>query len=77
MRASTAAPREGTPEHLTWQQDVELLNNVAEVIVGKQRHGPIGIVKMAFDADLTRFGNLARDAFAGAYHDPSTPRGRE
>jgi replicative DNA helicase len=33
----------------------------AEVIIGKQRHGPIGKVVLSFDANVTRFGNLARD----------------
>ena len=30
-------------------------------IIGKQRHGPIGNVKLSFNEDLTKFGNLARD----------------
>ena len=54
-------PREGTPEHLTWQEDMDRVRNVAEAIIGKQRHGPIGTVKLSFNADLTKFGNLARD----------------
>ncbi|RZJ39900.1 MAG: hypothetical protein EON87_19120, partial [Brevundimonas sp.] len=35
------------------------LEHQAEVVIGKQRHGPIGIVKLSFDADTTKFGNLA------------------
>jgi len=31
----------------------------AEVIIGKQRHGPIGKVVLSFDSNVTRFGNLA------------------
>ncbi len=54
-------PREGTPEHLTWQEDMDRLRGVAEVIIGKQRHGPIGTVKLSFDEDITKFGNLARE----------------
>jgi replicative DNA helicase len=53
-------PREGTEEHLKWQQDMDILQHQAEVVIGKQRHGPIGIVKLSFDADTTRFGNLAQ-----------------
>lgn len=34
---------------------------IAEVIVGKQRNGPIGYVKLAFLGEYTRFENLARD----------------
>jgi replicative DNA helicase len=37
------------------------IRNVAEVIIGKQRHGPIGTVKLHFHEDLTKFSNLARD----------------
>ena len=69
-----AEPREGTPEHIAWQQDLEALLHQAEVIIGKQRHGPIGTVKLAFDSDLTRFGNLARDSRYAGYRDPSSPR---
>ncbi len=61
-------PSEGTEEHLKWQEDMEKLHGKAEVIVGKQRHGPIGTVKLSFNADLTKFGNLAEDdEFAGGY----------
>ncbi|OYX56196.1 MAG: replicative DNA helicase [Brevundimonas subvibrioides] len=56
-------PREGTEEHLKWQEDMDLLEHQAEVVIGKQRHGPIGIVKLSFDADTTRFGNLARSGY--------------
>ena len=52
-------PREGTEEHLKWQEDMDRLRHQAEVVIGKQRHGPIGIVKLSFDEDTTRFGNLA------------------
>ena len=58
---SRAEPREGTPEHLAWQEEMDQLRNLAEVIIGKQRHGPIGTVKLSFNEDLTRFGNLARE----------------
>lgn len=54
-----AEPKEGTEEHLNWQQEMDRLEHQAEVVIGKQRHGPIGIVKLAFDANTTRFGNLA------------------
>ena len=56
-----AEPREGSPEHLAWQEEMDQIVNLAEVIIGKQRHGPIGTVKLHFNADLTKFGNLARD----------------
>jgi replicative DNA helicase len=58
-----AEPREGSEEHLKWQEDMDRLQGQAEVVIGKQRHGPIGIVKLAFDADTTRFGNLAHSGY--------------
>ena len=54
-----AEPREGTPEHLEWQQTMDEVHGVAEVIIGKQRHGPIGTVKLSFQPELTKFGDLA------------------
>ena len=35
----------------------------AEVIVGKQRHGPVGTVDLQFDGRYTRFSDLAHDAY--------------
>lgn len=43
-----------------WQEEMERLHARAEVIIGKQRHGPIGTVDLSFEAQFTRFGNLAR-----------------
>ncbi len=56
-------PREGTPEHLAWQGEMEKVYGLADIIIGKQRHGPTGTVPVAFEANFTRFSNLARDAY--------------
>ncbi|WP_291203257.1 replicative DNA helicase [Hyphomonas sp.] len=45
-----------------WRTRMDQVFGTAEVIVSKQRHGPIGTVKLAFDARVTRFGNLEYDA---------------
>ncbi len=58
---SRAEPSEGTDEHMRWQEDMERLHGKAEVIVGKQRHGPIGTIKLSFNANITKFGNLLED----------------
>lgn len=54
-------PRPGTEEHATWMTDMERAHGRAEVIIGKQRHGPTGTVELSFEAEMTRFGNLARE----------------
>ena len=58
---SRTEPREGTEEHLAWQEKMDLIRNHAEIIVGKQRHGPIGTVKLHYDENVTKFSNLARE----------------
>jgi replicative DNA helicase len=58
---SRMEPREGTAEHLNWQEEMDKVKGLAEIIIGKQRHGPIGNVKLSFNEDITKFGNLARD----------------
>lgn len=43
-----------------WQSVMESVHGKAEVIIGKQRHGPIGSVDLSFEGRFTRFGNLAK-----------------
>ncbi len=53
-------PRPGSEEHVAWMTEMERAHGRAEIILGKQRHGPTGMVELAFEAEFTRFGNLAR-----------------
>lgn len=41
-----------------WKLDMQQLAHKAEVIIAKQRNGPVGSVDLFFDAEFTRFGNL-------------------
>jgi len=43
-----------------WQEEMERLHGKAEVVIGKQRHGPIGSVELSFEGQFTRFGNLIK-----------------
>ncbi|MDA5093892.1 replicative DNA helicase [Aliiroseovarius sp. KMU-50] len=49
-----------------WQEEMSRLHGKAEVILGKQRHGPIGTVELSFEARFTRFGNLVKQWQQGA-----------
>ena len=55
--------REKPGEHdveamMKWQEEMSRLHGKAEVVIGKQRHGPIGTVELAFEGRFTRFSNL-------------------
>ena len=43
-----------------WQEEMERLHGRAEVVIGKQSHGPIGTVDLSFEGKFTRFGNLVQ-----------------
>jgi replicative DNA helicase len=56
-------------QHEKWQQDMERVYGLAELIVAKQRHGATGKVRLRFEPRITRFSDLAGDELAGAYDD--------
>jgi replicative DNA helicase len=47
--------------HERWIERGNRVHNVAEVLIAKQRHGPVGTVELFFDGEVTKFGNLVRD----------------
>ena len=55
-------PKLGTPEYEKWQLDMALVHGKAEAIIGKQRHGPTGTVKLQFTGEFTRFSDATDEA---------------
>ena len=53
-------PPPNTEKWAQWSEDMERAYNTADVIVAKQRHGPVGSVKLHFEPELTRFSDLAQ-----------------
>jgi replicative DNA helicase len=51
-------PGEGDPRHQEWKDQMAAKFNVAEIILAKQRHGPIGRVEVGFNPARVRFSNL-------------------
>ncbi|WP_201158509.1 replicative DNA helicase [Rhodobaculum claviforme] len=54
-------------EMAKWQAAMERVHGKAEVVIGKQRHGPIGTVELSFEGRFTRFGNLAKEWQSGGF----------
>jgi replicative DNA helicase len=44
-----------------WANDVERVAGLAEIIIAKQRHGPIGTIKLRFEGKITKFDNYVGD----------------
>ena len=60
-----------TPEHLQnrmeeWQKRIRETANLGEVIIGKQRHGPTGTVKLFWNGEYAQFGNLIKEEYLPA-----------
>ena len=51
-------PNLGSIEHAEWQQKMNEISNLAEIMISKQRHGPTGNVKVEFEAMYTKFKDL-------------------
>lgn len=52
-----------------WQERMERIFGLSELIVAKQRHGSTGKVRLKFEAKITRFSDLADDAYADAGYE--------
>jgi len=53
-------PNLGSIEHAEWQQKMDEISTLADIMIGKQRHGPTGNIKVEFEAMYTKFKNLEK-----------------
>jgi replicative DNA helicase len=60
MRRADEGEDKFNTRHQRWMERGEEVRNVAEVLIAKQRHGPIGTVELHFDGPFTRFSNLEK-----------------
>ncbi len=51
-----------------WEKSLQTVANIAEVLIAKQRHGPISTVQLHFEGRLTKFSDLATPAYLPAHH---------
>jgi replicative DNA helicase len=56
-------PQEGSKKHDEWQSQMDSSLNKAEIIIAKQRHGPIGSVDIRFEPSTTKFGDLETNSY--------------
>ncbi|MFC6444468.1 replicative DNA helicase [Shinella zoogloeoides] len=56
------------PKYEEWKMKFEAVKGTADVIIAKQRHGPTGTVKLAFQSEYTRFTDLADPSFTQYEH---------
>ena len=54
-------PKLGSIEHAEWQSKMNDVNGLADIILGKQRHGPTGVVKVEFEGIYTKFKDLTKN----------------
>jgi replicative DNA helicase len=54
-------PKLGSIEHAEWQSKMNDVNGLADIILGKQRHGPTGTIKVEFEGIYTKFKDLAKN----------------
>ena len=54
-------PKLGSIEYAEWQSKMNDVNGLADIILGKQRHGPTGTVKVEFEGIYTKFKDLTKN----------------
>lgn len=64
---------EQSTKHAEWEERIMKVRHIADIIVAKQRNGPIGNVKLVFIGEMTKFDNYIPDDHVPASRDDHTP----
>jgi replicative DNA helicase len=59
---SRKMPQVGDEKFAQWQEEMDRAKNITDIIIAKQRNGPIGNVSIKYDARTTGFTNLDKDS---------------
>jgi replicative DNA helicase len=59
LRGPDEADDKFDKRYQAWKEELERVHGIGEIIIAKQRHGPIGTVKLRFDAQTTKFEDFA------------------
>ena len=54
-------PKQGSIEYAEWQSKMSDVHGLADIILGKQRHGPTGLIKVEFEGIYTKFKDLCKN----------------
>ncbi len=62
-------PKEGTDEWVKWEANMLEARGKADIIIAKQRHGPTGTAKLAFQGQYTRFSDLIEASYLPEFNE--------
>ncbi len=60
-------PEDNLAEMQKWQETMGKIDNISEIMIAKNRNGPINNIRMFFDKNTTRFENLSQQGYDGNY----------
>ncbi|MCP5432531.1 MAG: replicative DNA helicase [Alphaproteobacteria bacterium] len=61
LKLAEPSPDGPLDKYEEWKAQLEKAAGLAELIIGKQRHGPTGVVRLRYDSEITRFGDYIPD----------------
>ncbi|MDR2412175.1 MAG: replicative DNA helicase [Holosporales bacterium] len=60
-------PSPQSDKHIEWQKRMAAVYNLADLIIAKQRHGPVGTLRLLYDCKMTKFSNYRETGRVAAH----------